>query len=317
MEKIRRTNPKQNQIRKNRRIDADLLRLYSLCAIPLILVFIFNYLPMGGIIIAFKNYKYDLGVLGSPWVGLRNFQYFVTSSDFTRIAFNTIYLNVLSIIFGILSSLIVSILLYDLSSRKVTKAFQTVLITPNFISWVVAGFMVYGFLNPSYGILNGILKSMDMEGIDWYTTPEVWPPIIIIAGIWKHVGMDSILYYAALMGIDESLFEAARIDGATKFQRNIYIIFPSLIKLVVVLTILKIGNIFRADFGLFYQLTRDVGALYKTTDVMDTYIYRQMRVVGNMGMSSAAGLLQSCVGFVMVMITNKCAKLIDPDGGLF
>ena len=302
---------------KKKRIDVDALRLYSLCAIPLLLLLVFNYLPMGGIIIAFKDYKFNLGIFGSEWIGLRNFEYFVTSNDFTRVAFNTIYMNLLFIVIGTFASIVLAILLYDLTSRKWTKTFQTILITPNFVSWVVAAFMVYGLLNPSYGIVNGLLNSMGLEGVDWYSKPQYWPAILVVASIWKHVGMDSILYYAFLMGLDESMFEAAEIDGAGKLQRNIYIIFPSLIRLLTILVVMKIGNIFRADFGLFYQLPRNVGALYKTTDVMDTYIYRLMRGIGDMGMSTAVGLLQSVVGFVIVMITNKAVKKIDPDGGLF
>lgn len=303
--------------RRKKRFDTDSLQLYSLCLIPVLLVFVFNYIPMGGIIIAFKNYKYDLGIFGSDWVGLANFKYFISSSDFARVSFNTIYINFLNIIFGTTASLFLAILLYDIKSRKTVKVYQTILITPNFISWVVAGFMLYGFLNPAYGIMNGVLTKLGLEPIDWYTRPEYWRKILVGSGIWKSIGMSSILYYAALMGIDETLFEAAEIDGAKKWQRNFYIILPSLKKMIVILTLMSIGKIFRADFGMFYQLTRNVGSLYKTTDVMDTYIYRQLRDVGNMGMSSAAGLMQSVVGFVLVVISNKLSKKIDPDGGLF
>lgn len=319
LKKITKDTQLNNNMEKklHKRIDTDMLQLYSLCVIPLLFLFVFNYIPMGGIIIAFKNYKFNLGILGSEWIGLRNFEYFVTSNDFARVAFNTIYMNVLFIVFGTLASIILAILLYDLTSRKMTKVFQTVLITPTFISWVVVGFMVYGLLNPSYGIVNGLLNKLGFKGFDWYTMPEIWPVILTAASIWKNVGMDCIIYYAFLMGMDETIFESANVDGANKLQRNIYIIFPSLLRLLTVLVVMKVGNIFRADFGLFYQLPRDVGALYKTTDVMDTYIYRLMRGIGDMGMSTAVSLLQSAVGIVMVMITNKVAKKVDPDGGLF
>lgn len=319
MAKIQKQSKQDGQVclRKRKRFDADTARLYSLCAIPVLLVLVFNYIPMVGIIIAFKDYKYNLGIFGSEWCGLKNFEYFVTSNDFARIATNTIGLNALFIVFGMAAAIMIAVLLYDLTSRALTKTFQTIMITPNFISWVVAGFMVYGFLNPAYGIVNTALKSMGLNGVEWYSEPNLWPPILVIASIWKHVGMDSILYYAALMGLDSSLFEAAEVDGATKWQRNRYILIPSLTGLVVVLTILKIGNIFRADFGLFYQLTRNIGALYPTTDVMDTYIFRQLRFQGNINLSSAAGLLQSVVGFVLVVVTNKIATTIDPSRGLF
>ena len=226
-------------------------------------------------------------------------------------------MNVIFIIVGLISALAVAILLYQLVSRTSTKIFQAFLITPHFLSWVVAAYMVYALLNPEFGLLNGIRSAMGKEVIDWYSKPEAWPFILTVFSIWKHVGMDSVVYYAALMGIDESIIEAAEIDGASNFKKTFYVILPTLIPLITILTILKIGNIFRADFGLFYQLTRDVGALYSTTDVIDTYIFRTMRVVGDMGMGSAAGLVQSLVGFVLVVLTNALAKKIDPETALF
>ena len=156
-----------------------------------------------------------------------------------------------------------------------------------------------------------------MDKIPFYSEPEIWPVILLVVFIWKHVGMDSVLYYATLMGLDESLFEAAYLDGATEFQKARYITLPSLTPVIILLTIMKIGSIFRADFGLFYQIPRNVGALYETTDVIDTYIFRNLRTLGNVGMSSAVGLLQSVVGFILVVITNWLSKKIDPDGGLF
>ncbi len=305
------------QNRRRKKISVREWQLYSLCAIPMLLVFIFCYLPMGGILIAFKDFKYSLGILKSPWVGLDNFKFFVTSSDFLKLVRNTLGLNFVFIITGTLASLLVAILLFELKSRLSTKIFQTVLITPHFLSWVVVSYMVYAFLHPDYGIINKMLLGMHLSKVDWYATPGAWPFILTIASVWKHVGMDSVVYYAALMGLDISLFEAAEIDGAKKWQINLKIVLPSLIPLISVLTILKIGNIFRADFGLFYQLTRDVGALYSTTDVVDTYIFRAMRKIGDMGMSSAAGLLQSLVGFVLVIVTNYFSKKIDADMGLF
>ena len=296
---------------------ADSWQLYLLCAIPVLLVFIFNYLPMGGIIIAFKKYTYSGGIFGSDWCGFKNFEFFFQSNDFANITWNTIYMNVIFIIVGTLSALTVGILLYQLTSRKATKVFQTMLITPHFISWVVAAYMLYAVLNPEFGILNNIRESMGMEPVDPYSDPSLWPGLLTVASVWKNVGMDSVIYYAALMGISQDLFEAADIDGANNWKKIKHVIIPELKTLIIMLTILKIGNIFRADFGLFYQLPQNVGALYPTTDVMDTYIFRTMRVVGNMGMSSAAGLLQSVVGFVLVVTTNAIVRKIDPDSSLF
>jgi len=302
---------------KKSRISSDSWQLYAMCSIPMLLVFIFSYLPMFGIIIAFKDYNYADGIFGSKWCGFKNFEFFLRSNDFAKITWNTLYMNLIFILVGLISALAVAILLYQIKSRSATKTFQTLLITPHFLSWVIAAYMVYALLNPEFGMLNVIRKTFGMEIIDWYSRPKSWPFILTIAYIWKHVGMDSVIYYAALMGIPQDLFEVADIDGASLWEKVKYIILPELKTLIIVLTILKLGNIFRADFGLFYQLPQNVGALYSTTDVLDTYIFRTMRVYGNMGMSSAAGLLQSFVGFVLVILTNTIVKKFDSDSSLF
>ncbi len=292
-------------------------QVYSLGIIPLILIFIFNYIPMFGIIIAFKDYKYSDGIFGSRWVGFDNFELFVRSKDFALLVRNTVGLNALFIVAGVIAALLLAILLYELTSRLSTKIFQTILITPNFLSWVVVAYMGYAILHPMHGTLNGLIGKFGIAPVDWYSTPGAWPFILLVASVWKHFGMDSVIYYAALMGIDTSLFEVAKIEGATWWQKVRYVILPSLTSLITILTILKIGGIFRADFGLFYQLTRNVGKLYEVTDVMDTYIFRTMRELGDMSISSAAGLLQSVVGFILVMTTNAVVKKLDPDRALF
>lgn len=292
-------------------------RLYVLCTVPVFLVFIFNYLPMIGAIIAFKDYKFNDGIFGSKWVGFRNFDMFFKSKDFAQVAWNTIYLNFIFIIVGTICAVLLAILLFNVSGRKNVKLYQTVSITPYFISWVVVGYIAYAFLNPSYGVLNQILTVLGFDKVDVYSKPGVWPGILTVVNVWKNIGMDSVIYYAALMGIDSSLFEAADVDGVNKIQKAWYITIPSLVSLITIMTILKIGNIFRADFGLFYQLTRDVGQLYSTTDVMDTYIYRTLRVWNDVSLSSAAGLLQSVVGLVLVVAANTITKKIDRDCALF
>ena len=306
-----------NSFKKIKKTLLDNWQLYVLSAIPIILVFIFCYLPMGGIIVAFKNYKYDTGIFGSDWVGFKNFRFFFESKDFAIIIRNTIGMNLIFIIVGTIAAIIVAILLYEVTSRVKVKIFQTVLIMPHFVSWVVAAYMTYAFLNSEYGMLNTILEKIGMERVDWYSEPNAWPFILTIANIWKSVGMNSVVYYAALMGVPAELYEASAIDGASKLKQMWYITLPSIKPQIVILTILSIGNIFRADFGLFYQLPQNVGTLYPTTDVMDTYIFRTMRTLGNMGMSSAAGLLQSVVGFIFVVITNYICKKIDNDMALF
>lgn len=303
--------------KKKQKWDMNYLQLWSLCLIPMLLVFVFSYLPMGGAIIAFKNYTYSKGILGSSWVGFDNFKFFFQSNDFYRVTRNTLGLNALFIATGMVSSVGLALLLFELRSRTKKKIYQTLLITPNFLSWVVAAYMAYAILHPQNGTLNRLLNNLFGIQPDWYSKPEAWPVILTIANIWKNVGMDSVIYYASLMGIDSSMFEAAEVDGANKWQRTWHIVLPCLRNLVVMMTILKIGNIFRADFGLFYQLPRNIGILYPTTDVMDTYIFRAMRGIGDLSMSSAAGLFQSVVGFVLVVLTNYVSKKVDNELGLF
>lgn len=305
------------KVKKERRIKKRTLELYSLAAIPLLLVFVFSYIPMFGIIIAFKNYKFNKGIFGSDWCGFDNFKFLFVSDDFANAVRNTLVMNVIFIAIGIISAIIVAVLLFNVKSRKATKVYQTTIITPNFLSWVIVSYMAYALLHPTYGILNGMLVALGLNGVDWYSTPGAWPVILIIANIWKHVGMDSVMYYAALMGVDESLLEAAEIDGASKFRRVYHVMIPAIVPLIVMLTILKIGGIFRADFGLFYQVPRNIPKLYATTDVVDTFVFRSMRELGDMGMSSAAGLLQSVIGFILVIITNHLSKKVSTDGALF
>lgn len=285
--------------------------------LPVLHTFIFCYCTLPGLLIAFKDYRYADGILGSKWVGFDNFKFFVLSNDCLRLVRNTIGLNGLLIITSMIAQIALAIVFYELMSRKALKAYQTILITPNFISWVTVGYIVYAFLQPQYGLINNMLKAIGMEGIQFYNEPSIWPAILSVANIWKGVGMGCIIYYATLMGIDSSLFEAARIDGATKMQEIRHITLPMLSRLIVLQLIMAIGGIFNSDFGLFYQLTRDSGALYGTTDVIDTYIYRTMRVIGDMKLSSAVGLLKSVVGFVLVYITNFIVRKYDEELSLF
>ena len=311
---------KLKQRRKTAKISfwkSDNFQCYTLAAIPLFLVFLFSYVPMFGIIIAFKDYKFSKGIFGSEWVGLENFKFLVLSNDFPRITWNTLYMNFLFIVCGMAAAILVAVLLHGLSSRGSTKVYQTVMITPNFLSWVIVAYMAYALLHPQYGVINGIITSMGGKAVDWYSKPKAWPFILLICNVWKHVGMNSILYYATLMSIDVSLFEACKLEGANRFQIVRHIMIPHLVPLIIILLIMSIGSIFRADFGLFYQITRNVGTLYETTDVLDTYIFRTMREIGDMGLSTAAGLLQSFVGFVLVILTNTAVKKIDPEKSLF
>lgn len=291
-------------------------QLYSLGAIPLLVVLITKYLPMFGIIVGFKKYRYDKGILGSEWVGFKNFEFFFKSSDFTRITRNTLVMNGIFIIVGLIAAVGLALLMYELTSRLKTKVYMTILITPHFLSWVIVSYIAYAFLDPSYGVFNTFLAKFGVEKIQWYSEAGYWPWILTFFYLWKHTGMNSIIYYASLMGIDSSLIEAAEIDGATNWQCKRYVVIPCLLPLIVIMTIMNIGSIFHSDFGLFYQVTRNVGKLYATTDVIDTYVFRTLRVIGDMGTGTAVGLIQSVIGMILVLTTNWLRKKFDSEYGL-
>lgn len=289
----------------------------TLLTLPvMIYLFVMNYLPMGGLVIAFKDFKYNEGIFGSKWNGLKNFEFFFTSQDAWRITRNTVGYGFLFLFLGILCAVIVALLLFEIRNKLALKCYQTIMILPNFLSWVIVGYIGYIFLNPVYGVVNSILNIFGLESIDWYSDPKYWPYILSIFYIWKSVGMSSIMYYAALMAIDESLFEAAKIDGANKLQMIRYISIPELASIISIMAILNMGHIFRGDFGLFYQMPRDIGILYPTTDIIDTYIYRGLRT-GSTSITAAVGFFQSFVGLLLVVITNMIVKKIAPENSLF
>lgn len=288
-----------------------------MCILPILHIVIFCYIPMFGIIIAFKDYKYAQGIFGSAWCGLANFRVFLSSAEFLHIAWNTVKMNAIIIVADNIAAITLAVLLYNLKSRMSTKVFQTALITPNFMSWVIVAYMVFAFLSPTNGLLNKIIEKFGISAVDWYSVPGAWPYILTIASMWKTFGMESILYYAALMGISPELFEALDLDGGKRWHKVRYIMLPELVPIICIKLIFAVGGIFGGDFGLFYQVPRNVGALYSTTDIIPTYIFRMMRVQGEMGISSAAGLLQSIVGFILVLGTNAIVKKVDPERSLF
>ncbi len=304
-------------VKRKKRADRNVIELWSMTVIPILFIVVFCYLPMFGIIIAFKDYRYAKGIFGSSWCGLENFRVFLNSKEFLHVTWNTVKMNAILIVATNLAAIILAIVLYNLKSRNATKVYQTMLITPNFLSWVIAAYMVFAFLSPTNGLLNKIIESFGGTAVDWYSKPGAWPWILTIADIWHTFGMGSILYYAALMGISPELFEAVDIDGGTRWHKIRHIMLPELVPIICIKLIFAVGGIFGGDFGLFYQVPRNVGALYSTTDIIPTYIFRMMRVQGEMGISSAAGLLQSVVGFILVMATNALVRKIDPERSLF
>ena len=303
--------------KKRKRADfRDNVEMLFLTLPVVVYIFIMNYIPMAGLVIAFKDYRYNKGIFGSEWVGLKNFRYFFESQDLYRITRNTVLYSASFIVLGIVAGVVIALLLFEVKKKFAIKTYQTMMMLPNFLSWVIVSYIAYILLCPTYGVFNQIIAIFGGEGIDWYSNPAFWPPILIVFNIWKNVGMNAIMFYASLMAIDNSLFEAATIDGATKLQQSRYISMPSLVPLMTILLILNIGNIFRGDFGLFYQLPRDIGVLYPTTDIIDTYIYRGLRT-GSLSATSAVGMVQSVVGLIMVLATNAIVKKISPENSMF
>jgi putative aldouronate transport system permease protein len=278
---------------------------------------LFSYVPMFGAVLAFKRLMFNKGFLGSPWVGWNNFKFFFTSPDAWRVTRNTVGYNAVFIITGLVAAVAVALLLFELTNKPLKKVYQTIMFIPYFFSWVVVAFMAYAFLNSRSGLLNIFLKSIGLPALDWYNNPAPWVAIFPVINLWKSVGMSAIIYYAALVGIEPAYFEAARIEGANRLQVARYVTLPFLYPLITILTILAIGSIFSADFGLFYQLPMNNSILYPTTDVIDTYVYRALINLGNVGMSTAVGLYKSLVGFVLVVASNAIVKKYAPENSLF
>lgn len=286
----------------------------TLMALPgLILLILFKYLPLSGIILAFKRYNIRDGIFGSMWNGLENFEYLFKTKDAWIITRNTLGYNLVFIVLDLLLAVAMAIVLSELHQKKTAKVFQTIFMAPYFLSWVVVSFIAYAFLSADNGFINHSL------GIDvaWYSQKAAWPFILIIFQIWKGLGYSTVMYLGAIVGISNDYYEAALMDGATKWQQIKYITLPAIKGMMIVLTILAIGKIFYADFGLFYQLPRNSGPLFSVTNVIDTYVYRSLRESGNIGMASAANLYQSLIGFILVLSSNFVVRKIDKDSALF
>lgn len=291
---------------------------YWLMLVPgLLSLLIFNYLPMFGSIIAFKDYNYFQGIFKSPWVGFKHFEFFFSSNDLLRLLRNTILYNfAFMFLIAFLASAIVALMLYEVKSKLLVKFYQTSMLLPYFISWVIVAAIVLLILNPSTGFLNSLLSVFGVEPVMWYSNPSYWPVILFLVELWKSVGMGSLYFYASLLSIDPCLFEAAELDGAGKFKQIWYISVPEMMPMACVLLVTRVGSILGGDFGLYYQVTMDSGALYPTTDVMGTYIYRGL-AAGNVSSTAAIGLFQSVVGLVLVIVTNKVIKKISPKNAMF
>ncbi|MHC1750163.1 MAG: ABC transporter permease [Cellulosilyticaceae bacterium] len=294
-----------------------------LLAIPgLIWFFIFSYLPLAGNIIAFKKFRiFEGGFLNSlvqsEWVGFKNFEFLFASSDTWVILRNTVAYNIIFIILSTVLPIVIAIALNELWSKKASKSYQTIMFFPYFLSWVVVSYFLLAFLDPTKGMINTLLKANGGQSINFYLEPKYWPYIIIALNVWKGLGYGTIMYLASIVGIDKTYYEAAMLDGATKWQQIKNITLPFLKPVAIILILLAVGKILNSDFGLFYQVPKNSGALFSVTQTLDTYVYRAMTGLGDIGMSSAAALFQSTVGFVLVITSNFVIRKIDKDSALF
>lgn len=292
--------------------------LYLMMFPAVIFLLINNYLPMLGLVLAFKNYNYTDGIFRSPWYGITNFRFLFETPDAWRITRNTVGYNLLFIILGLFFTVAFAIALNEIIYKKLSKTFQTILLFPYFLSWVVVAYIGYALMHTGTGFLNvSILPLFGMKPIDWYSTPQVWPFILPLANLWKGVGYGTVIYMAAITGFDQQLYEAAVIDGAGKWKQIKHITLPLLQPLMIILTIFAIGSVFRSDFGLFYQFTLNQGGIMDVTSVIDTYIFNALLQNNDYGMTTAAGLYQSVVGFILILLANGTIRKIDPEKALF
>lgn len=291
--------------------------LLAMMAPGIVLLLLFNYLPMFGVVIAFQDYKPTLGVLGSSWVGLENFRFLFGTGDAWKLTFRTLGYNIAFLTVDQIGSIALALALYEVRNRYWSRMYQTALFIPFFLSWVVVGYLTFAFLNTENGALNQLLTGMGLPPVRWFGTPGYWPFILVAVSFWKNIGLGTTLYLAGIMGINPEYYEAARIDGASKWQQIRYITLPLLTPLILIIVLLAIGRILRTDFGLFFNVTRDSSLLYSTTDVLDTYVFRALRSQGAIAMAAAAGVYQSIVSFVLVIGANWLVRKIDPEKALF
>lgn len=283
----------------------------------LLYLFINNYMPLVGLQIAFKDYKFNKGIMGSEWVGVRNFEFLFKTGDAWIMIRNTLLYNIVWIILGAIAGVSAAILINEITSRKAMKFYQTVILLPYLMSAVVVAYLVFAYLSPETGLFNSVITKLGGNKIGWYTEPKYWPFILTFVNQWKGIGFGMILYLSSIISIDPSLYEAAALDGATRWQQHKRVTIPLLKPTIVMLMILNIGQIFRSDFGLFYQVPMNQGALFNVTQTIDTYVYRALLQRNDIGMSSAASFMQSVVGFVFIIAANKLVRKLDQNSSLF
>ena len=293
------------------------LPIYIMALPGLIYLFINNYMPLPGLVLAFKNYNARKGIWGSDWVGFDNFKFLFATNDAFIITRNTLCYNLIFIIVNTVAAIAVAIILSELNS-KLKKIYQSVILLPYMVSMVIVSYLVFAFLSTENGFLNNsIIKLLGMEPISWYMEKKYWPFILVLVNLWKTIGYNCIIYLAAILGFDKGYYEAAAIDGAGKWQQIIKITIPLLRPTIIMMTLLAVGKIFYSDFGLFYQVPQNSGALFSVTNTIDTYVYRGLLELGDITLSAAAGLYQSVIGFILVLGSNLWVRRLDPDSSLF
>ena len=293
-------------------------RVYLLMLLPAVLyTLVFAYYPMTGIVMAFKKYSYTGGIWGSPWNGLQNFKFFFQSGQAGIVTRNTVLYNLLFIVVGTFTQVAVAIFLTEIHGKRFRKISQSMMFLPYFISWVIVGVMAFNIFSSDYGFLNRLITAFGGKKVQFYTTPKAWPFILLFFNVWKGIGYGSVMYLAAIMGIDTSVYEAATIDGANVFQRIFKITIPMIMPTMMILLLMSIGGIFKGNFDMFYNLVGSNGLLYNYTDVIDTLAMRALLTSNDFGMSAAIGLFQSVLCLITVTIANKLVGLYDRDYALF
>jgi len=312
--------PGAKVLKKSRQDRKANLQLFTLTLPAIILVLIFSYLPMVGVILAFKQYRYDKGIFGSKWVGLKNFEFLFQSEDAFRIFRNTILYAFTNLCLGTLVAVFLAVLMNEIVSRKAIKYYQTTLFFPYFMSWVIVGYLVYTMLDPYTGVANGMIEWLGGEPIEWYREPKYWPYILVLTNLWKGLGFGALFYYAAIIGIDPHLNEAARIDGASRWQIARFVTVPSIMPTVMIFVILGIGGLLNGDFGLHWfvpNMAANQAFLLSTTDNIDTYLYRSLYSSPNLGMQTAVGLFRSLVGIILIVTANYLARKVNEDHSIW
>ncbi len=296
----------------------SMIPMYVMMLPGLLYLLINNYAPMSGLFIAFKSIDYSKGIFGSDWAGFQNFKYLFNTSDAWIITRNTILYNLAFIILGTTAGITVGILLSEVSKKLLSRFYQTVLLLPQLMSIIIIAYIAYAFLSVDTGLINKtILPIFGIDPISWYMEPAYWPYILTLIYLWKGLGYSCVIYLASILGIDRSLYEAAEIDGAGKWRQITSITLPMLKPTIITLVLMSIGTMFYSDFGLFYQIPMNSGVLFSTTSVIDTYVYRGLLQLNDIGMSSAAGAYQSVVGFVLILLANFVVRKLDKDNALF